>query len=80
MAAMMVAPTPVLVRVGRQWALVLDYANLTGGIGRQGWWCDDGAGGWGTSRRSAEDAIAQCARPVLYRTRRAALETIGEAP
>ena len=66
----------VLVHIGRRWALVTDYANHSGGIGRHGWWCEDAAGGWGTSRRSAEEAVAQCARPVLYPTKQAALDTI----
>ena len=70
-------PSYDTVRVGSRWALVTNYANLSGSIGRQGWWCEDADGGWGTSRRSADDAITQCARPVLYPTKQAALETVG---
>lgn len=70
-------PTYHIVRVRSRWALVTNYANLSGGVGRQGWWCEDADGGWGTSRRSADDAIAQCVRPVLYATKQEALDTVG---
>ena len=62
----------IRVRAARRGAVVVDYANLGGGCGRAGWWAEDEAGGWGTSRHCAEDAIAQCASPRCYRTRRAA--------
>ncbi|OFW63860.1 MAG: hypothetical protein A2Y74_01470 [Actinobacteria bacterium RBG_13_63_9] len=66
----------ITVKVGSRWAAVVDYGR--GGAGRRsGYWCDDAAGGWGVSRRSAEDAIRQCVRPVVYRTRRGALEAFG---
>lgn len=66
----------IAVPVGsRRWAAVIDHdalayaaGRLPGSAGyRTGYWCDDAAdGGWGVSRRSAERAVAMCARPATY--------------
>ena len=69
----------VAVRFGpRAWAAVTAYGNH-GGTGRSGYWCEDREGGWGTSTYSPRKAVQMCARPVMYRSRRAAWEAIDPA-
>jgi hypothetical protein len=72
--------TTHLVKLGpSRWALVTEYCHHGGSGCRQGYWAADAAGGWGTSSTSPEAALRQCARPVTYRTKAAALEADAEA-
>ena len=64
------------VRVGRHWALVHCHPT-TGGIGRQGWWCEDAAGGWGISGEGPARAVEMCIRSVVFRSKKEALESVG---
>ena len=68
----MSAPVLLAVSVGSRWAPCVSYP--AGSPGRHGYWAEDSRGGWGIATRSAPDAVAACARPVLLRSRRAAWE------
>lgn len=68
----------VIIKSGRRFAVVTDYGTDTALGKRQGFWCADRAGGWGTGR-SAQAAVSACVQPVVYAARRDALESVADA-
>ena len=67
----------VYVRKHRTWVVVVDYGNEGSSGHRYCCWVEDREGGWGVGP-TAEAAIAQCAHPVTYRSKREAEAAAAE--
>jgi hypothetical protein len=64
----------IALKVGSRWVVVAAHDRFGG---RQGFSCEDAAGGWGVSGVSAMQAVELCRAPVTFPTRAAALQSIA---